>query len=548
MSDDEGFAVVISKRSKYKRKPFRFLDLPRELRDEVYRQCFSRQIGIAPGFNYGRRKIPVKKRVKDGAAWEKYTVYKCQWDGRRKFLPIPKTDYDTMTPVHGKVESMTVHWTTTPTPAQSLLLSQGMYDLPDTEGNPAEGIYEKIEHRASQRHDGTIEIINTQKQLVAGLIGIGLLGTSQQVYNEAIKFLYGNTFVINTAFVHDSWSLRLDSYPYPGLPNRNSTPLAAAESTRRVKRLLRKGDQPKFSKYDLLLRFLRTIGPYCASLIRSIKINGEFKTEIDRAPLSVDDLQRFCHKLPFADILKVYTPILNEVCVNLTTLTLDHSWGVPWSELYKQEAIRKIIPVPWTWVVEDSRSDDERISEIVEGVVKGLPSLQRLQLGDLVDPARNPGDGEDMYEEQWGIAVKWSQVVRDQESERALEEKNKREAGEKADKKPIHDRLFQLRPTHVPTHDSHEEQEKPIESQQDQTHQGGTSSNSTRSGRTSTRQQFQVLKASQNTRKKDTTESGKTEQKGKGQKTNIPPPPKTASKSLNLFALLLDGDEDEQDD
>ncbi|KAH7319460.1 hypothetical protein BKA65DRAFT_482965 [Rhexocercosporidium sp. MPI-PUGE-AT-0058] len=264
---------------------------------------------------------------------------------------------------------MTVYWTSTPTPAQALLLKRGIYDFPDIEVNEADGIYTKSEHQVNKLHGGILEVFNIQKHTVSGLIGIGVLGTSQQFYNEPSKVLYGtSTFVINTATAHSVTNLNGNNHLYPGFPNRNWTPAIARDNARRIQKFMIKGRQPTFSKYDPLLSFLRTIGPHCASLIKFLR-----STENSR-------------------LRSIACP----TCLHAAD---------------KHESNE------WTWAMEDDREDGVRISDIVERVVMELPNLKCLQGGENVVPWVNPVEDPEEVEDLWGVAVNWSDFVRDREGE-----------------------------------------------------------------------------------------------------------------------------------
>ncbi|KAH9215153.1 hypothetical protein DL95DRAFT_461413 [Leptodontidium sp. 2 PMI_412] len=507
MSNNDGFAIALSKgtiktiKTQQRNKPFRFLDLPREIRDLIYHHCFVRPIGISPAFNYGRRRLPKKERG-GGKAWYKYSVYKCQWDGRRQFIPIANDKYDKKTPVDGEVEDMTMYWTSAPTPAQELLLMNEIYDLPDTEVNEAEGIYTKIKHRANKRHGDVIEIINTQERTIAGLVGIGLLRTNQQVYNEATKILYGNTFVINTAVAHSATNLDTDRHLYPGFPNKNGNPATAKDNSRRIHKFLNKGRQPSFSKYDPLLMFLRTIGPHCASLIQSVKINGEFKTVSNGSPVN--------------------------------TLTLARTWGT--NRVYNSPA-DEFESKEWGWAVEDDREDDERISEIVEKVAKGLPSLKGLQLGNFFVPWISPGeDSEDKVKDPWGVAVKWSAFIKDRERERGSEVLKRIRAGETVEQAAIRDRLFKLGPGQT---GGEADQERRLQLNRVQ-QQRNAEPISAQVGQT-----LQISTKSQISEKRIKI---KTQHRRKFLKIQVLAPSKPAPKYQNPFALLMGDDEDDGDD
>ncbi|CZT04337.1 uncharacterized protein RCO7_10054 [Rhynchosporium graminicola] len=416
MSSKGEFEVVISKKSKQfarESAAFRFLDLDREIRNLIYSHCFVRPIGIAPGQNMENESDPA--------------------------------------PVDGQVERMLVTWTSIPTRKQQDLLSQGGRYFTDTQVDAGNEIYSKIEHRTNKRHDGTFEIINSQSQNVSGLAGISLLATSQQVYNEACEILYGkNTFVINTAFVHGLSTFDLDSYLYSGYPNNNGHTASMTDNYRRVHKLLERGRHSDFAIHDPLLIFLRKIGPHCASLLRSLKINGLFKSQaaLVRRYSLYASMNHFDRKLPFAKILPVYTHVLREICTNLRSLTLSQSMG-------GEHRISQL----WKWVDEDDRSDGERFSKAVGVVVKGLPSLEHLQLGDYSCPWEDVEEVEvseehtaDVSDENietesndpWGVAVRRSAVVRERNIKRVFGGGSKNDGGANMDRHLGRDRVFTL--------------------------------------------------------------------------------------------------------
>ena len=118
----------------------------------------------------------------------------------------------------------------------------------------------------------------------------------------------------------------------------------------------------------------------------------------------------------------------------------------------EQEALKNILSARWTWAVDGVESGDERILAIVEGVVNGLPSLRRLQLGDFEDPVRDPTDESDEERNDgWGVVVKSSWFVRDRERKKASEDEKRVNVGEKVEAKSTPDRRFSLRPVHVTT-------------------------------------------------------------------------------------------------
>lgn len=125
--------------------------------------------------------------------------------------------------------------------------------------------------------------------------------------------------------------------------------------------------------YDDFLRFCVAIGPYNAARLKSIDISGTFEVA-----------GTWFRRVSFAKILPVYTTIMSGVCNSLTKITLhkeggDDTWGYDYNENDYDENGDEIEGLV-------RKTDDERISDAVEKLMKELPQLKQLQL-------RGPGNG-----------------------------------------------------------------------------------------------------------------------------------------------------------
>ncbi|KAL5314602.1 hypothetical protein ACEPPN_017244 [Leptodophora sp. 'Broadleaf-Isolate-01'] len=447
MSTPESSTRVISRQERLrmkrhlrqqKSKPFRFLDLPREIRDRIYELWLERPVGIAPTFTCPRRKRK-EPRYKTAAAseeqrLEKYTLSKYHWDNQRKLLPGTSTD--DLNPVNDKTERVTVTWTSAPTDQQSEVLAKGIqaelplehvYDLPDTK------IYDKgiccsiIKHFANKRSDGSFEIINKEERYVPRLYGSGILSANKQTNNEAVQILYRrNTFVFNTAGVHSSFALSITRHlvPVPGFPTSQGNLPTEQEITQSVDMIFTdRFPKSEFLIYDPLTVFLRTIGRYNTSLIRSIKINGFFKTCSNLQPTLIENFtwelyEAKCGKLDLSAIMPIYIHVLSRVCGDLRNLTLHQTWGTNESRSVQFEG-------DWRWStssfrnIPDDGENDSKYSEEVERVAKGLPKLRRLQLGNYDSHQADPAG--DLVQDEWGSSIKWTDFVAKREEERFIE-------------------------------------------------------------------------------------------------------------------------------
>ena len=109
---------------------------------------------------------------------------------------------------------------------------------------------------------------------------------------------------------------------------------------------------------------------------------------------------------------------MNRVCHNLTKITLhknsrDDTWAHPYNENDYDDNGHEIEGIV-------RPTDDERISDAVEKMVKGLPQLKQLQLGSPENGNEygvNFQSSSGLYmDEGWGSAMKWVQFVEDRAS------------------------------------------------------------------------------------------------------------------------------------
>jgi hypothetical protein len=144
--------------------------------------------------------------------------------------------------------------------------------------------------------------------------------------------------------------------------------------------------------------------------LRSVKLEGTFKT----ANSGFEDADR--RLLGFASFLSIYTLILGKVCVNMRKLTLNIEKGKDFSKISARDC-----PC-WDnglWDV-SGRSDLEKIDEIVGKVVRGLPNLRELRLGEYKTPFKLESSGETV--EGWGTSFYWMEDVKERFAKRTKRE------------------------------------------------------------------------------------------------------------------------------
>ncbi|KAN0093776.1 hypothetical protein V8E51_016960 [Hyaloscypha variabilis] len=72
------------KKKQIEAKPFRFMDLPKDIRNMIYEICFVRSLTIAPLRNFIRRRL-YRREIVDDRRWKKYSAYQYQWDSYPAF-------------------------------------------------------------------------------------------------------------------------------------------------------------------------------------------------------------------------------------------------------------------------------------------------------------------------------------------------------------------------------------------------------------------------------------------------------------------------------
>jgi hypothetical protein len=85
-------------------------------------------------------------------------------------------------------------------------------------------------------------------------------------------------------------------------------------------------------------------------------------------------------------ILPLYTTILNHACKNLRSVTLHMGYDKECLNMGRQSASLQYVRFPLTGSDDAragrSKTDEEKLDQIVGRVIKSLPALQYLQPGD----------------------------------------------------------------------------------------------------------------------------------------------------------------------
>lgn len=371
--------------------------------------CFVRPIGIVPKVNRYRRRLRHndKPHPRDGQVYRKYSVFRYQWDGHPQMLPqwsnygLPTRD--------GTIAEVTVWDTKLATPEQQALISVygSEAELPDTGFDTPE--HSAIKNSVSTPIRDPAEVVTEQVFYISGFNGIKLLRSCKQVRTEGTEILYGhNDFFFDADCCNGYRDFEREADEVPGAPLLDGTLPTENQISEGIAKLFNK----KFRHcnsiwYDNFFRFFVAIGPHNAARLRSVDITGTFKVDCS-----------WSRRLSFASILPVYTTLMNRVCHNLTKITLhknsgDDTWAHPYNENDYDDNGHEIEGIV-------RPTDDERISDAVEKMVKGLPRLKQLQLG-------SPENGNEYgvnfqsssglhMDEGWGSAMEWVQFVEDRVS------------------------------------------------------------------------------------------------------------------------------------
>lgn len=121
----------------------------------------------------------------------------------------------------------------------------------------------------------------------------------------------------------------------------------------------------------------------------NIKIQGDLKAALDELDTEAP--------MGFAQILPIHTATLNEVCKGLRKLDLCINVRRCRHQLLWADELDK----------KSRKIDEERIFDVVRGVVRGLPCLQELHLSHYFEH----GVGYDAYLDVWGKSTSWMTFV-----------------------------------------------------------------------------------------------------------------------------------------
>jgi hypothetical protein len=310
------------------KKPVGFLDLPYEIRLEIYRYWFSRPIGIVPAINYYTRKLTRREKTETGKRSKRYPAYRYQWEGAINSRSLPSR--------YG--EPRTVF----PSPFSWALAWQ--LEIP-------------------------------------GVFGIKLLRTCKQIHAEGCEILYGENRFVFSAGPHIKTLYEHDSHRIPGLRNEDGSPKTEQKAAATIDKIF---DQqclhhPLIWK-DPLLHFFTKTGRHNASLIKSVKI-------IRRSWGPSQHFAEVC----FPDLLRLYTLVLKEVCVDLAEVSID---APVVAKLYQNTT-----------------------EYVVRLLVEGMPGLKKLSFGDYGNVWGEQDDDPKIEEknlEVYGVAtLRWREVVRE---------------------------------------------------------------------------------------------------------------------------------------
>jgi hypothetical protein len=262
--------------------------------------------------------------------------------------------------------------------------------------------------------NGAVEAVHQKKVAVPGFNSLEILRTCKQISGEAAQVLYGENYFVfdtrgNAADPSRSFGERERGefealrYRIPGLEDRWGNSPSQGQVKRAIERLFdKKSYLPKFAFEDPLMRFFYEIGRENAKRLTKVKIEGHlntrFRDETDRRPAGL------------GRVLPIYTLVLKDVCKDLRSLTLHMGYsedylymGSSWGHGYPTFPLPEKDDAPR----DKEKSEEEKIDAVVERVVRGLPGLRHLQLGDYKKAEMRDDDLE------WGKARRWMGVVKE---------------------------------------------------------------------------------------------------------------------------------------
>ncbi|KAH7403266.1 hypothetical protein BKA64DRAFT_776669 [Cadophora sp. MPI-SDFR-AT-0126] len=384
--------VTPDREQKITEKPLGLLDLPYDIKFIIYQLCFVRPIGIVPAAIDTAVDFVVMKRVSLATAKSSANTRSTDTNGRDVSRSYPNRARTAFQVAMVPPESL----------RSGRLISQFLFNKvasPSMEPVLNPWLWNSSDRRQHCLDRKTIHI--------SGFIGIRLLRTCKRVHDEGSEVLYGhNNFLFFTDDIHWYGSIQYDADELPSAPLAHCVLPDEDQISQSIKNLFSKKFRHCRSVwYDPLLRFFVAIGPRNAAPLKSIDITGTFQVA-----------NPAYHQLSFASILPIYTTIMSRVCRRLTKITLhkipsDDTWGYDFDEF--DENGNKIEGI-------ERKTDDERISDAVEKLAKGLPQVKQLQLGgndNGNEHGINIESASGLYvDEGWGNAMKWIQCVNDRAS------------------------------------------------------------------------------------------------------------------------------------
>lgn len=349
--------------------------------------------------------MPSEVRIKRPDGQNPAIRYKYQWAEARQYQyeeeEVPWLNDD---------EDISVAWTCKPTDdeTQEIAIYHKLSDI-IREGSPNE-------HRSvHMRKDYGPQVIHRTIFKVSGIHGICLLRTCKRLSALGSSVLYGeNIFVFDTRGnpqsksslgIHPAHHLTKNTLEIPGAMHESGWPQTKAQTDTAIENMFKPHDfHNAFMSTNPLTRFFNEIGRSNASNITNVVLQGHFLCPSNK---------KRAEFLSFEQILPIQIVILNDVCKNLKKVTLHdddrgRSRHPPVNQKrspYKKEAI----------------DCSDIIDAAVEKLVKGLPMLKELQLGDYhyvpascgydigvpgrtFNPATQP-------EDEWKSSLQWIKHV-----------------------------------------------------------------------------------------------------------------------------------------
>ncbi|KAE8442854.1 hypothetical protein EG329_002596 [Mollisiaceae sp. DMI_Dod_QoI] len=404
MEDEDGFTIVVSKKTKkeHKKQELWTKRKEKEAKEVVAKKAKSQPFpflkcprGIVPFLpdDYRRNLYLVFHRGRSRKLWQVRSQFRqYQWDDSRQLLSFNREAFE-----------VEISWTTKATEEELATIKEGNWVQPNNNAYQHALRSRQVLRWANRRSEDHYDILH--KQLC-------------KVYSEALEILYGeNRYVFNTAGAYQTstYPARLTHPDDPILPGPmyygESMTAEASDHFVDMAFWQRGAGQwiPTFIFRNPLFAFARTIGRQNFSLIKNIKLEGGLKTINLDAWWSNDGNVSFPRALPY------YTTFLNAACHNIQKLTLNVRY-VP------DRASFEIVGGYWDLDLENEyeRTDNERIGRMICNVVTTLPNLRELKLGEY-DLDTNQDTGKQNYEAPHRKDKEKTKLAREGASEEATE-------------------------------------------------------------------------------------------------------------------------------